>query len=548
MLIEGFVPYRKEDAEKYEKYRYWAGLTLGDMLDKAADIYPNKEALIDAQGRLTYCQVREKANRLAIALMDLGINSMDRVVIQLPNWNEFIYSYFAVQKIGAIPLLLIDRYRQYEISQLNRMAGATAWIVPEKYRKTDYLPIIPNVLKENPQTRHVILARGEKHEKYSSLEKLIEDAELTDENLTRLADRRPDPMQVAHMGPTGGTTGLPKIVPHIHNASLCNAEYAARAWDMTSDDICLAAGPVGHDLTFTKGVLGVLFTYGTLVLLDSKDMGEVCSTIEKEKITSIVWVPALASRLVNYDGLDNYDLSSLKKMHCGGGPSPPELIRSVTNNLNVKYFYGYGGTEGMSTLTRSDYDLEKVCCTVGSPTCPYDIYKVTDPGGNELPPNTQGELLVKGPGVLTGYYKAPEENEKVFDKEGFFKTGDLATIDESGAVMITGRIKEMINRGGESISTTGIENLIIEHPDILSVAVIGMPDPDLGERACAYIQTRADITLSFEDVTTFLKSKKASVLQLPERIEFIDSLPMTKAEKVDKRALLEDIKGKLGVK
>ncbi|MBW1806454.1 MAG: AMP-binding protein [Deltaproteobacteria bacterium] len=200
----------------------------------------------------------------------------------------------------------------------------------------------------------------------------------------------------------------------------------------------------------------------------------------------------------------------------------------------------------MSCLSRSDYDLEKVCSSVGKPTCPYDIYKTVDPNGNETPVNVPGELLIKGPGVFTGYYKAPEENAKAFDSEGFFRTGDLAKIDESGAVTLTGRIKEMINRGGESISTAEIENLIVEHPDVLSAAVIGMPDPELGERACAYIQTRTNAALSFEDVISFLKTRNASVLQLPERIEFIDSLPMTKAEKVDKRALLEDIKEKLG--
>jgi non-ribosomal peptide synthetase component E (peptide arylation enzyme) len=170
---------------------------------------------------------------------------------------------------------------------------------------------------------------------------------------------------------------------------------------------------------------------------------------------------------------------------------------------------------------------------------------VVSPDGKDLPPNTPGELMIKGPGVFTGYYKAPEENAKVFNEEGFFRTGDLATIDEKGTVTLTGRIKEMINRGGESISSTEIEKLIIGHPDVALVAVIPMPDPVFGERVCAYIQPKPGASLSFEKIITYLKGRKASVLQLPERIEFIESMPFTKAEKVDKKFLREDIEKKL---
>jgi len=159
MLLEGFTPYKKEDAEKYNRLRWWPGLTFGDILDRAADVYPYKEAFVDRQSRLTYAHAREKVDRLAISLMDLGIRPLDRVLIQLPNWNEFVLAYFALQKIGAITVLLIDRYRQYEIDHLFKLTGATAWIVPEKYRKVDYLPIIDDVLKDNPQVERVILVR-----------------------------------------------------------------------------------------------------------------------------------------------------------------------------------------------------------------------------------------------------------------------------------------------------------------------------------------------------------------------------------------------------
>ncbi len=547
-FLRGFTPYKKEDAERYNKFRWWSGLTFGDILDRVADIHPEKEAFVDRKTRITYGEARQRTNKLAIGLMDLGIQPLDRVLVQLPNWNEFVFAYFAVQKIGAIPVLLIERYRQFEINHLISLTGATFWIVASRYKKTDYVPIINDVLKEHPELKSVITVRGEGDQKpFSSLEKLIEEAELTEDNLARLASRRPDPMQVAHMGPTGGTTGVPKIVPRTHNSLITGIEYCSNSWEQSNEDINLLAGPIGHDLTFSKGFIGSIITCGKVIFQDSSDDKEVCETIEKEKITSIIWVPTLAQRMLQYRELAKHDLSSLKKMHSAGGAAHPDLVKDVTEKLKMKFYNGYGGTEGMTTITRTTDDLETICTTVGRPTCPYDTYKVIDQDGNELPPNTQGELVLKGPGVFTGYYNNPEENREAFTKDGFFRTGDLATIDENGYIRLTGRIKEMINRGGESISATQIERLINRHPDVAAVAIIPMPDPVMGERVCAYIEPNRGAQLTFDDIISFLKREKASVLQLPERIEFIDVMPYTGAQKLDKRYLREDIGNKLRV-
>jgi 2,3-dihydroxybenzoate-AMP ligase len=544
--LEGFTPYKKEDAETYNKLRWWSGLTFGDILDRAADIHPEKEAFVDRKTRLTYGEARENTNKLAIGLMDLGIQPLDRVLVQLPNWNEFVFAYFGLQKIGAIPVLLIDRYRQLEINNLISLSGATSWIIPSRYKKTDYVPIINDVLKEHPELEHIITVRGDGDQKpFLSLEQLIEGAELTEDNLARLADRRPDPMQVAHMGPTGGTTGAPKIVPRTHNSLINGIEYCSKSWDQSNEDINLIAGPIGHDLTFSKGFIGAIITLGKIVFLDSTDDQEICETIEREKVTSIIWVPTLAQRMLQYKDLDTYDLSSLKKMHSAGGASHPELVRDVTERLKMKFYNGYGATEGMTTITRTTDDLKTICSTVGRPTCPYDTYKVIDQDGSELPSNSQGELVLKGPGVFTGYYNNPEENKRAFTKDRFFRTGDVATIDEKGYITLTGRIKEMINRGGESISATQIEELISRHPDVAAVAVIPMPDPVMGERVCAFIQPKAGAQLTFDEIISFLKGQKASVLQLPERMEFIDAMPYTGAQKMDKKSLREDIEKKL---
>jgi non-ribosomal peptide synthetase component E (peptide arylation enzyme) len=234
-------------------------------------------------------------------------------------------------------------------------------------------------------------------------------------------------------------------------------------------------------------------------------------------------------------------------MHCGGGASLPDLIKGVREKLHCTFYNGYGGTEGQTCLTRSMDDTETILHTVGKPTCPYDIYKMVDLNGEELPVNVSGELLIKGPGVFTGYYNAPDENKKVFDKDGFFRTGDVAKVDGAGNIVLTGRIKEMICRAGECISPTEIEKLISSHPDVALVAVVPMPDPEMGEKACAYIQPAPGVELDFNAIIVFLKDNKASVLQLPERIEFMDKIPLTPTGKLDKRALVEDIRKKIGI-
>lgn len=545
-LLEGVVPYEKEDSERYTELCWWAGLTLGDLLDRAADIHPEKEAFVDGKTRLTYGSVRESSNRLAVGFMDLGIRSLDRVLVQLPNWNEFVIAFFALQKIGAVTVLLLDRYRAFEINRLIELTGAVSWIVPMKHKKTDYGPIIDDVLKEHPEIKNVITVRGdEKGRPFHRLEELGEKAGAEGVESDRLVARRPDPFQVAHMGPTGGTTGAPKIVPRTHNSIINGVEYCSKSWEQSIEDINLLAGPIGHDLTFSKGFIGSVITMGKVVFLDSTDNLDICNTIEREKVTSIVWVPTLAQRLLQYEDLHKYDLSSLKKMHSAGGASHPGLVRDVTTKLGMKFYNGYGGTEGMTTITRTTDDLEVICTTVGRPTCPYDTYKVIDIYGKSLPSGEQGELVVKGPGVFTGYYSNPEENKAVFTEDGFFRTGDVAMIDDKGYVTITGRIKEMINRGGESISATEIERLITGHPGVAAVAVIPVPDPLMGERVCAYIQPTTDADLTFEEIISYLKERKASVLQLPERIEFIEVMPYTGAQKTDKQRLKTDLAERL---
>ena len=545
--INGFIPYEPEAAEKYTELRWWLGLTWGNLLDKASDLYPTKEALVDDTDRLTYLQLRQKVDKLAVGLMKLGIKKSDRVLLQIPNWNEFIWSYFALQKVGAIVVLLLPRHTELEINHLSRLTEPKAWIVPMKYRRINYLPIIDVVLKENQQLRHIISVRSEELGRFARLEQIIEDADLTESNLRELAERRPEPVEVAQIMPTGGTTGLPKAAPRTHNDFICNIEYHARAWEITSEDTILTIAPAAHGQGMLCGVGGSIFNFAKLVLIDSTDPADICRVIEEQSVTAIPTVPAIINRLVNFEGLRNYDLSSLRKIYAGGAPSTPELVKAVYNKIGCKFVNALGSVEGSTAMTRLDDNFDIVCNTVGRKCCPYEEFMIVDQDENELPPNTKGELVTKGPGIFTGYFKSAEESKNIFTKDGFFKTGDLAKIDEYGNIKITGRIKDIIIRGGENISATDIENLICSHPGIEDVAVVGMPDKELGERVCAYVQPTAGTKLGFDEIISFLRNKGASVLQLPERIEFVDSIPLTKVGKADKKTLREDIKKRLRI-
>jgi 2,3-dihydroxybenzoate-AMP ligase/mycobactin salicyl-AMP ligase len=540
-----FPKHKATDARQYSRNRWWLGLTLGNVLDRTADVFPNKEALVDDRVRLTYSELRNKADHLAMGLMNSGIEKGDTVLLQLPNWAEYVYSYFALQKIGAIPVILISGYRQLEVSHLALLTEARAWIVPNQYRKIDYASFFGEVRQKNPQLRQIISVRSEKGAEglTASLEGLLESKSTTAE-LYETTDRKPKATDVAHIIPSGGTTGLPKGIPRTHNDYICNVEYLHKAWEMNARDVSLVVVPVGHNLALLN-IVGAVLTGYKVVLLDSTKPEDICSTIEREKVTFMPTVPSVVRRILESERLHDYDLNSLRKISAGGEPSAPDLIREVYKQLNCTYINEFGMSEGLLCRTALTDDIETICTTVGKPCCPYEQIKVVNETGKPLSPDHEGELVTKGPGIFAGYLKNPGENEKSFIKGGYFRTGDQARIDGSGNLKITGRTKDIIIRGGENISPAMVEELLCSHPRIADAAVIGMPDKELGEKVCAYLRLTEGTPLDPEEIKSFMDRQGASKLLIPERFEFVIALPLTEAGKHDKKALREDIKKKI---
>jgi 2,3-dihydroxybenzoate-AMP ligase/mycobactin salicyl-AMP ligase len=551
MVLKGVTPFPKEFIDQYYQKRWWFGITLGEMLDRSCDLYSHKEALVAGEVRLTYQQLREKTDRAALAFLELGMTKLDRVLLQIPNWAEFVYAYYGLHKIGAIPVMCIPRFSQREMEHFCEVTEAKAWVVPQRYEKIDYLPMI-KAFKAHPFFLKYILvieSSGQKEESLPegtlSFNGLLEKVDLKRYPKDTFQSFRPDPDEICHLMPTGGSTGLPKLVPRTHNDFFCNFDYRAKAWERSPHDITLIATPITHNMAIEVSMNPTFLNGGKVVMIPSTHPKEILRAIEKERVTTMILVVAQLQQIVDYPDLNQYDLSSLQVIAGAGSHVPAELIKKIYEKLGCKFYNVFGMSEGPCTQTRYDDPDDVIFHTVGWPVCPYDEFKVIDSNNSELPPGEEGELVARGPCIFRGYYKAEAENQSAFTPDGFFRTGDIAKFDPEGRLIITGRKKDIIIRGGENISAKEVEELISAHPKVVQVAAVGMPDPILGERVCAFIKPKNEVTISFKEIISFLKEKKTSVLYLPERIEIVDEIPLTNVGKVDKKRLREEIKEKL---
>ena len=429
MQFDGFVPYDPMAAGVYDRRRWWLGLTLGDVLDKASDLYPTKEALVGEGKRYTYSTLRGLVDNMAYRLIGEGFKPGDTVLLQLPNWPEFVIAYFALQKAGLVAVLLTVNHTAREITHLANLTKPKGWILPLGYRKTDFMPVIQKVREDHPGLDEVILAGGEAPEGCVSFDGLLRDVADRADVESVLGRVHPRPTDVCQILPSGGTTGLPKGAPRTHNDYLCNVEYKSRAWYINVTDTCLVASTVGHNLALLVCVTGPIFHGAKVVLLDSTYPQDFCRTVQDEKITCTGLVPTMISRIVNFDGLGEYDLSSLTKIYVGAANSPPELVKAVEGRLGCRYTNAFGMVEGPCSQTRPDDPFDLRCNTIGRPICPYDDFRTLDQDGKPTPAGVEGELAAKGPGVFTGYFRNPQANKDAFTPDGYFRTGDLAVID-----------------------------------------------------------------------------------------------------------------------
>jgi non-ribosomal peptide synthetase component E (peptide arylation enzyme) len=546
--LEGAVPYSEEVIKEYTARGWWLNQTYGDVLDATAARFPDNVALIDDRARLTYADMRGKVDRLATALLEMGIKKYDRVLFQLPNRHEFVVAFYAAQRIGAVPVIIVVRQEYQEVSHFFRLTEPVAWIVPARDDKRDFGGLIERIRTESGSLKYLIMPDSEgASDGAFSIDRLIEGVRPDKYPADYLSHYGPGPNDVAMILTTGGTTGLPKGVPRTHNSFLTNVRLSNPS--VAQGDVRGLVTPIGHTMAHQGTIGGAIMFGAAVVMVASPRAKEMLEAIQRYRITDMDLVPTLLEDILNYPELPQYDLSSLKMLRTVGAalrPGTAERARQFLGKLSAQFGGGgFGSTEGPSAGKAPGDEYEVPRGAVGLPVCEGDHWKVIDDSERELPANTEGELVARGPCVFTGYYRSEEENKDIFTKDGYYKMGDLGKIDEQGNIYITGRKKDIIQRGGEGIIPAEIENLLHQLPGIVRAAVVGMPDTRLGEKACAFVVLKPEATLAFDEMVWALREKGASVLLLPERLEIVTELPRTTVGKVDKKALISKITQKL---
>ncbi|MBI3637989.1 MAG: AMP-binding protein [Candidatus Rokubacteria bacterium] len=544
-MLDGCVPWPADFADRYRARGWWAGVTLGDAFRRSVVAHADRTAVVDGERRVTYHDLARLVDRLALQLAERGIRAGVRVVFQLPNTLEFVAAYFACLEVGAIPVTCLPAHRQAEIGYLAKFTRAAAWFLPSEFRGFDYVAMAAGLRGDLPDLREIWVAGDRTAAGMTRFADLLDDPIETRLGPSSLRRLGPNPEDVAVFQLSGGTTGLPKIIPRTHDDYLYNSLASADAARVDRESVLLLTVPIAHNFPLAcPGLQAALILGARVVLLPTPDAEAVFATIARERVTWVPAVPATVITWLNHPALARADLSSLRTLCVGGSRLNPEPARRVRATLGPVLMQVLGMAEGLLCYTRHDDPEDVIVETQGRPVSPGDEIRIVDDAGHDVAPGEVGELLCRGPYTIRGYYRAADHNAVAFTPDGFYRTGDLVRRHPSGNLVVEGRKKDLINRGGEKISAEEIENLILSHPAVLHVAVVAMPDPVLGERACAYVVLRPGASLSLGDLARFLlEDKHIAKFKVPERLELRDRFPTTAVGKIAKTPLRDELRG-----
>ncbi len=543
-MLEGVVPFPPEFAKRYREKGYWQDKSLAQEFAEVFRQCGDRIAFLDRGKTYTYAEVDRSSDRLALNLLGLGLKPLDRVVVQLPNVIEFVFLYFALQKIGCIPIAALVTHRFLETSQFARLSGATTCVVPDRVGDFDFQDMVERVRAECPSVRHGIVY-GQARPGFASLTELIE--REPKRSLDELRRIKIDPTDPAVFQLSGGTTGIPKLIPRTHNDYAYNSKAAVAVCGVDESSVLLLALPIAHNLPLAcPGIQGFMFKGARVVLSATTRPEELFRLIQAHRVTHIKVVPALLVGLINDPAIGKYDLSSLKVVQSGGQRMQPEVrlrTKQLIPSVTVQENFGMG--EGMLFFVHLDDPEDVRLETCGRPVCPDDEVRLIDDDGNEVPEGEVGELSCRGPYTLHGYFGVPEYNARQFTADGFYRSGDLMRRHPSGNYIVEGRKKDLINRGGEKISAEEVENLILQHPAVKNIACVPMPDERLGEKMCAFAILHTGKAITLEELVRFLVAKDMAKFKLPERLEIVSDFPVSTFGKVSKKALAETVAKKL---
>jgi non-ribosomal peptide synthetase component E (peptide arylation enzyme) len=528
---------------RYQKSGHWGSETFSSVLAARDASHPDRIAIVDRGRRITYGELETRVGRVAAGFRALGIGAGDVVTIQLPNWAEFAYVFFALERLGAVANQIGPDFRSREVDYILRFSESRAFVCPANFKSFDYVKMIGELRPALPDLEAVCVlggpASGSAGPALVSLDALLDAA-----GAAPPSSAGQGPNDVMRMAFTSGTTGNPKGVIHSHNTTLSTCRTLNDDMRVTPDEVFLIYLPLGLNWGYLT-LVQTMMAGARAVLLDQFSARAALELIQREHVTYIPTAPASIIAMLNDPELGRFDLSSLRVIITGGASCPIETIREFRARMHGHLIELYGMLEtGFHTYTRLDDDPEGVTGTVGSVSSGLGL-RLIDESGRDVAAGAEGEIAAQGPSVHLGYHKNPSANAELFTADGWFRTGDLGQFDSAGNVKIVGRLKEMINRGGKKFFPREIEEILYTHPKILHAAIVGVPDPRLGERNCLCVIPRPGQSLTLDEAVGFLRNDVATY-KLPETIEIFDELPFTPTGKIQRHVLVRRVLARRG--
>ncbi|WP_017573651.1 (2,3-dihydroxybenzoyl)adenylate synthase [Nocardiopsis halotolerans] len=547
-MPQDWLRWPEEQAREYRARGFWDDRTLDDLLRERADRHGDRLALVSGEERLTYARLDALVDRAAAGLSALPVERGERVLLQLPNRDEYVVALFALLRIGAVPVLALPSLGPADVESLTRASEASALVVAQGRGRNDPRTAAARIAAAVPSVRRLVVVGDPGDTGGVSWDSLLEaqprtrppgDGSATDGT----AGNGGDAGELALLLLSGGTTGAPKLIPRTHADYGYNARASAEACGVGEDAVYLAVLPVAHNFTMVSpGIMGTLSAGGTVVLSPDPSPTTAFALVGRERVTITSLVPALVPSWLDEADRTGHDLSSLRVLQVGGSRLDDTTARRVGPALGCRLQQVFGMAEGLNNYTPLDAPDDVVCTTQGRPLSPADEVAVVDEDGRPVPPGSPGELLTRGPYTLRGYYRARELDALRFTPDGFYRTGDLVTRSEHGDLVVVGRVKDQVNRAGEKIAAVEVEEQLMGLPGVRAAAVVGVADPHLGERSVALLVCDGTCP-DREAVRGAMLERGAAPFKVPDEVREVAVLPLTGVGKVDKRRLRRELEG-----
>jgi acyl-CoA synthetase (AMP-forming)/AMP-acid ligase II len=526
--------YPAETIARFYERGYWTNETLPDVLDRRAAADPDRPLIIDGPTVLTNAQVREAAYRVAAGLRSLGVRAGDRIAVQLPNWPEYVLTYFALARLGAVIVPLMPIYRHKEVAYILGLTGASTY-VGTAGDAFDHLAMVRELRGDLPGLKTIVTVRGAAQPGEVRYEDLAAGSGVPD---PELLGPGPDPDAGHLIGFTSGTESQPKGCFHTWNSYSFTPRTQRLLYEVTPDDIALVVSPPTHTSGLAAGLLKPLVSGAAACLMPKWSPQEALRLIGRHRVTMATGATPFIAMLAEAYDPAVHDVSSFRMFLCGGAPVPAALIARVRQTLGTtKVLPVYGQTESLILTTCVPADTDERAASSSGRAVPGAQVAIVGSAGTPLPAGETGEIWYRTPGAMLGYWRNPETTAAAIGSDGWRHSGDLGYLDAAGYLQITGRIKDMIIRGGVNISSREVEEMLSQHPHVAAAAIVGIPDDRLGERVGAFV-VAAGAEPTLPELTAFLEERfRLAKQKLPEVLRVLPELPMTATGKVNKQEL-----------